>query len=297
MTAAEIAAALNGKREGHNWRCRCPLHGGRSLLVRDGDGGRTLVKCWAGCAGADVIAELRRMGLVESYSAERGPISASNIIEGRRDSENRRRDYALRIWRDTWRGEGSPAATYLASRRIVLNPWPPSLRFHPHCPQPRDENGNTVAPLPAMVALVEGVGRGPIGIHCTYLKDDGTGKAEVERAKAMFGPVGGGAVRFGLPQPGQWFAAAEGIETALSVHLACSMPACAALCANGLENLILPPEATHVVITGDNDANGVGQDAAHRAAKRFLSEGRSVKIALPPVSDSDFNSLLIGENL
>ena len=172
MSAAAIAAALNGKREGHNWRCRCPQHGGRSLLVRDGDGGRTLVKCWAGCAGGDVIAKLRRMGLVESYSAERGSISASNIIEARRDDENRRRDYALRIWRDTWRGEGSPAATYLASRRIVLNPWPPSLRFHPHCPQPRDENGNTVTPLPAMVALVECVERGLVGIHCTYLKDD-----------------------------------------------------------------------------------------------------------------------------
>ena len=292
MSAATIAAALNGKREGHNWRCRCPLHGGRSLLVRDGDGGRTLVKCWAGCAGADVIAELRRMGLVESYSAERGPISASNIIEGRRDSENRRRDYALRIWRDTWRGEGSPAATYLASRRIVLNPWPPSLRFHPHCPQPRDENGNTVTPLPAMVALVECVGPGPVGIHCTYLKDDGTGKAEIAKAKAMFGPVGGGAVRFGMPVAGQELVVGEGIESTLSVAVACSMPAWAALSATGIKNLILPPEATDVVIAGDNDANGTGQDAAHRAAERFLSEGRSVRIALPPILETDFNTIL-----
>ena len=296
MSAATIAAALNGKREGHNWRCRCPLHGGRSLLVRDGDGGRTLVKCWAGCAGADVIAKLRRMGLVESYSGERGPISASNIIEARPDDENRRRDYALRIWRDSWRGEGSLAATYLASRRIVLNPWPPSLRFHPHCPQPRDENGNTVTPLPAMVALVECVERGLVGIHCTYLKDDGTGKAEVERAKAMFGPVGGGAVRFGMPQPGEWFATAEGIETALTVAVSCRMPAWAALSATGIEKLILPPDATHVVIAGDNDTNGTGQEAAHKAAKRFLREGRSAKIALPPIPDTDFNTMIIGAN-
>jgi len=147
-----------------------------------------------------------------------------------------------------------------------------------------------------MVALVECVERGLVGIHCTYLKDDGTGKAEVERAKAMFGPVGGGAVRFGMPQPGQWFATAEGIETALTVAVSCRMPVWAALSATGIEKLILPPDATHVVIAGDNDANGTGQEAAHKAAKRFLREGRSAKIALPPIPDTDFNTMIIGAN-
>jgi hypothetical protein len=37
VTAAEIAAALGGaSREGRDWRCRCPLHSGRSLTLRDG---------------------------------------------------------------------------------------------------------------------------------------------------------------------------------------------------------------------------------------------------------------------
>jgi len=41
MTAAEIAAALgDARREGRAWRCRCPLQGGRSLVLRDGNGGR-----------------------------------------------------------------------------------------------------------------------------------------------------------------------------------------------------------------------------------------------------------------
>jgi hypothetical protein len=39
MTAAEIAAALgDARREGRAWRC--PLHSGRSLVLRDGNGGR-----------------------------------------------------------------------------------------------------------------------------------------------------------------------------------------------------------------------------------------------------------------
>ena len=290
-SAATIAAALNGKREGRNWRCRCPLHGGRSLIVSDGDR-RLLVKCWSGCDSIDVLAELRRMGL---NSAEHRPVRP-RIIEDRRDDEDRRRDYALRIWHESWRGEGSLAAIYLASRAIKLDCWPPSLRFDPHCPRPRDDNGNIATPLPAMLGLVEHVERGPIGIHATYLKPDGTGKAEVERAKVMFGPVGGGAVRFGMPVAGQELAVGEGIESTLSVAAACSMPAWAALSANGIRNLILPPEATHVVIAADNDANGTGQGAAYSAAKRFLSEGRSVKIALPPVSDTDLNDLLIGED-
>jgi Bifunctional DNA primase/polymerase, N-terminal len=37
--AAEIAAALEGGREGRQWRCRCPILGGHGLLVRDGDAG------------------------------------------------------------------------------------------------------------------------------------------------------------------------------------------------------------------------------------------------------------------
>jgi hypothetical protein len=66
MNAALIAAALgDARREGHVWRCRCPLHGGRSLTLRDGDARRVLVTCWAGCDRIDVLTELRRRGLLE----------------------------------------------------------------------------------------------------------------------------------------------------------------------------------------------------------------------------------------
>jgi len=66
----------------------------------------------------------------------------------------------------------------------------------------------------------------------------------------------------------------------------------AALSADGIKNLVLPPEASHVAICADNDASGTGERAAHDAAARWLIEGRRVRIALPPEVGTDFNDLL-----
>ncbi len=38
--------------------------------------------------------------------------------------------------------------------------------------------------------------------------------------------------------------------------------------------------------------NGTGQRAAREAAERFLREGRRVRIATPPNSNTDFSDLL-----
>jgi hypothetical protein len=143
-----------------------------------------------------------------------------------------------------------------------------------------------------MVALVEHVERGPVAVHCTYLRPDGRGKAEIEKEKAIFGPAAGGAVHFDTPRDGQRLAVAEGIETALSVAVACLIPAWAALSAPGMKNLILPRDATHVVICADHDASGTGERAAHEAAARWLADGRRVRIAMPPEPGADFNNVL-----
>jgi hypothetical protein len=92
MSAADIAVALgDARREGRGWRCRCPLHQGRSLTVRDGDGGCVLVTCWGGCDRLDVLAELRRRGLLDGRTAralaiwhEARPAGVSNEIVGGR---------------------------------------------------------------------------------------------------------------------------------------------------------------------------------------------------------------------
>jgi putative DNA primase/helicase len=128
--AGEIAAALEGRREGRQWRCLCPIHGGRSLLVRDGDAGRILVFCHGGCEPRDVLAELRRSGLLG------GPSENYQLPAMRRNDrpdEAARTARALAVWRETRPAAGTIVETYLANRGLALPP-PQYLRFHPRCP-------------------------------------------------------------------------------------------------------------------------------------------------------------------
>jgi hypothetical protein len=63
--AARVARALAGRRVNRTtWRCRCPIHGGNSLEVKDGHS-RLLVTCWGGgCNPTDILRELRRRGII-----------------------------------------------------------------------------------------------------------------------------------------------------------------------------------------------------------------------------------------
>jgi putative DNA primase/helicase len=285
-SAAEIAAALCGRREGREWRCRCPIHGGRSLFIRDGDAGRILVFCHGGCDAQDVLSELRRSGLLGGPSEhyQLPPIQRQD-----QPDEAARTARALAVWREAQPANGTIVETYLAKRGLALLP-PYCLRFHPECPHPSGRN------LPAMIGLVERVSHGPIAIHRTFLSADGSGKAAVGPDKASLGPVAGGAVRLARVRAGEWLIVAEGLETTFSVMQACDLPGWAALSAGGIKSLVLPPAANMVVICADNDANGVGQRAAGAAAERLLAEGRRVRIALPPKSGTDFNDLLRGSD-
>jgi putative DNA primase/helicase len=282
MTAADIAHALGGARkEGRDWRCRCPLHGGRSLVLREGNGGSVLLTCWGGCNRLDVLAELRRLGLLYAHPTR---YQSPAVAPPPHDEETRRIACARRIWDDARDPLGSPVVLYLASRGITMTP-PASLRWAPRC-----WHREVQEYLPAMVALVEHVERGMVGIHRTYLTSD-----LCRRDRASLGPIGGGAVRLGAPRAGEWLAIAEGIETALAVVTAYEMPAWAALAEGGIRSLVLPPDATHVIICADHDVSGVGQRAAHEAAGRWLAEGRRVRIAMPPEPDTDWNDVLSGK--
>ena len=77
--AQTIAEALRGRRDGGGWLACCPAHDDRdpSLSISDGDNGKVLVHCHAGCSQADVIAALIELGLWqngERPTSEKRPI-------------------------------------------------------------------------------------------------------------------------------------------------------------------------------------------------------------------------------
>jgi hypothetical protein len=297
MIAREVAMALpNARRAGQDWRCQCPLHGGHSLTLADGRDGKLLVKCFGGCDWRDIFAELRSRGLIDG-GPDINPEREAKLRR-RREAETKAKIEKLRRGnsraRDLYR-RGKPAArtlveVYLRSRGYT-DPVLPILRFLQFCPH---RNGKY---YPAMIAPIVNVAGEQIAIHKTFLKPDGTGKAALpkEEQRETCGPVKGGAVRLGPVRPGVPLTIGEGIESTLSaIQLWGCFSGWAALSANGLRDLALPPEAQLVRIAIDNDANGVGQAAARDAAWVWGNEGRTVRVALPPIPGTDFNDVLMG---
>jgi putative DNA primase/helicase len=290
MPAETIARALGGRKVGGGWMAHCPAHNDRkpSLSIRDADDGKVLVRCRTSCEQEQVIGALRSRGLWEEKGYRRLTRPAPRAVAADRpDRDDAKRTVAaLSIWRSATAGTGTLVETYLRSRGLNI-PASPNIRFHAGLKHPSG------AIWPAMVALVtRGTDNMPLAIHRTFLSRDGTGKAPVEPQKMMLGPCRGGAVRLGPVRPDEWLVIGEGIETTLSVMQACALPGWAALSADGIKSLILPPDAAMALICADNDAGGAGQRAAREATERFLREGRRVGIAIPPTPGTDFNNVL-----
>ena len=83
----------------------------------------------------------------------------------------------------------------------------------------------------------------------------------------------------------------EGIETSLAAMQATGNPAWAALSTSGLRALDLPAGIRNVIVLADGDE--AGESAARDCARRWVSQGRHVRIARPP-QGMDFNDMLLG---
>ncbi len=60
MNAEELARRINARRNATGWLARCPAHSDRlpSLSIGTGRGGRTLLKCHAGCEPTAIVSAL-----------------------------------------------------------------------------------------------------------------------------------------------------------------------------------------------------------------------------------------------
>jgi len=284
--ARSLATALGGRWHGRHGSAPCPVcqperrRDQNALSLADGSDERLLLNCKkSACAFSDILASA---GVAPSGYTPPDPATiVQRKAEERAQIEKRARQ-AERSWQETWPITGSIAETYLRGRGITCD-LPGTLRFHPSC-----WHGPTATPHPALVAAVDG--SEDFGIHRTYLRPDGSGKADIDRAKLMLGATAGGAVRLNdAPGP---LVVAEGIETALSLASGLlSRPSTiwAALSASGLRGLRLPAVPGRLTIACDGDTPG--REAANALAERALALGWAVGI-LDPGDARDWNDLL-----
>jgi putative DNA primase/helicase len=278
MTAEAIARGLGLKRSGHEWVGACPCCGYRAGFAVTERDGKLLVHCAVNkCDWTAIRGALVKLGLIrEEPQMPAKPRAKKDTGEQGRGLWNRAGPAAMP------NGSTTIVVDYFRSRDITV-PVPPVLRFVSDCWH------RSGVKAPAMIALVEHTERGPVAVHRTWLRPDGSGKADLNPNKMTLGPSDGAAIRLAPVGPHGELGVAEGIEDALSYMQLKGIPTWSALTAGGIERLVLPPEARLIYVTLDNDA--VGLKAAQTAARRWLGEGRRVFFAKPPIG-KDWNETL-----
>ena len=300
-----IGRDLRLTRRGKEHEGLCPFHAEKtpSFTVVEAKG---FYHCFGCGAHGDAIEYLRASrGLsfaeaVKQLAAEAGLGQGEGVtpkpVVPRQAPEDDARERAQRVaWaRELWArcrpAAGTLVETYLRSRGITL-PVPMSLRYHGAL-----KHGDTGQHFPAMVAAVQEQGDGRIvGVHRTYLRADGRGKAQVSNPKMMAGVCWEGAVRFDYAATS--LRLAEGIETALSIQQATGCVTWAALSLGNMAAVRLPDYVSAVTLCADADgkpeAAAQHEKLLQRAAVAHRAGGLEVRIARPP-EGMDFNDLLKG---
>jgi putative DNA primase/helicase len=273
----------------------CPVCGGTDRFqFSDKDEGVWFCRgCNRGGGGVQLVMHMKRLGFKEATAlidSVLGRVSTT-LAKPNGDSAPKPLD-PMKPWRTAQAIAGSAAEAYLRARGIIPTPLEAaSLRAHPalwHWP--------TQEQYPAMVARVTLHDGTELTSHSTFLKADGSAKAEIEKNRlfAKCDSIKGGGVWFGVARPEDWFITGEGIESTKSAMGLYSVAAgCAALSATGLRALVLPPLplASKVRIFADHDPEGFAAAVVARA--RWEAEGRTVVISHATTPGLDANDVLL----
>ena len=114
-----------------------------------------------------------------------------------------------------------------------------------------------------------------VAIQRTALQNDGSGKADVQIAKASLGPTRGAGVVIGTLSGEEPVVIGEGVETVLSAVQSADIDGIATLSKSTLGSVDLPPAVRAVVLLGE-----AGSEVDYeKAAKQLHRRGLSVSIA------------------
>jgi putative DNA primase/helicase len=260
----------------------CPVCGGvdRFQFSDKGEGVWFCRGCNRGGGGVQLVMHIKRLGYKEATALIDSALGRVPTTPAKPNGDSAPKPLdPMKPWRTALADlSHTQALAYLGARLILPTPLEArSLRAHPslwHWP--------SSSSLPAMVARVTLHDGTELTSHSTFLKPDGSGKADVERPRlfAKCDTIRGGGVWFGAARPEDWLLVCEGIETWISAaRLYRVEVGAAALSATGLRLLVLPPLplAKRIRIFADHDPDGLA--AAVIARARWTAEGRQVVIS------------------
>jgi putative DNA primase/helicase len=169
--------------------------------------------------------------------------------------------------------------------RCCARPASDHVRLHPgvwHSGERRE--------IPAILSLITNVLTGePQSLHMTFLRRDGSGKADIERPKMYLAghAKAGGCVRLDPDDAVEMgLIISEGIETALTYRLEFS-PIWAALDAGNIASFPLLNGIEGLTVLVDND--DAGRAAFEKVATRWRAVGKECIGIMSPVAGEDIN--------
>lgn len=271
------------------WAC-CPLHGERTpsfhLYIR---GGRWAFKCHGCGAGGDALDFLEAVGMAKADAIE--VLGGSRLAPGakpqRADAvkdDAKRVQRALAIWDRTEPIAGTLGEIYLRQWRGIRGDLVEDVRYCGavyYRPVERE--------TPAIVSAIRDASGAINAVHSIHLAADGS-KLDAD-PRRCWGVARGGAIRLDPPRPTVLIS--EGVEDAFHIRHAFASDGSAvwaAPSASFLHTVAFPPEVQRVVICGDND--DAGRAATENLKTRLLSEGRRVRVCLPPIEGADWSDIL-----
>lgn len=306
---AMVGRGVQLRRSGKCWTGLCPFHGERRPSFAVYANGYHCFGCGVSGDAIEWIVQEQRVSFLEAVTllavsvglepptsrmikADRPPL-ASVPPPGPAQTDREReigQASAKAIWlqaapslRDT------PAEAYLLARRIDLRRLerqPRALRFAPAlwCAEANRR-------FPAMVAAISDGAGVHVATHRTWLDQDRNGwrKASLDKPKKVRGSMSGGSIRLARGQSGKPLAdmpadempaIGEGIETCLTVALACpELRVLAGVSLGGMGMIELPEQASRVLLLADNDSKPAAIAAFQRVVNHHLAVGRDVRIA------------------
>jgi hypothetical protein len=229
-------------------------------------------------------------------------------IEQKQLEENRRR--AMAVWLESKKGDfsRSVAAMYLAQRGIHLSRLP-RMPGALGCLS-RGKHTETGTFWSVMCAALTGPDGKVWAVHRTFLKPDGSGKAEVTPVRKIWPSFAGAAIHLwrgetGLPPKEaakqglvDTLLICEGVEDGLSVAMARpDLRIWAAGALGNVGNVLLPDCSATVIVAADNDWGKPQAERQLNAALETIARtGRKVLVARSPVG-KDFNDCLTDQGV